>query len=69
MNNLETCHYELLIIINLSFQTEFGGLSGQLQIASDTQKSLKQQVEYLQFERDILLEELERQEVISEQVR
>ncbi len=51
------------------FQTEFGGMSGQLQMANETQKSLKQQVEYLQYERDILLEELERQGSISEQVR
>ena len=41
----------------------------QLHATTDTQNKLQRQVELLQFEKDILLEELERQGVISEQLR
>ncbi len=41
----------------------------QLQGAQEAQKSLQKQVEVLQYERDILLEELERAGSINESLR
>ena len=41
----------------------------QLEAASENQKSLQRQVQVLQFERDILLEELEKDGAISSDIR
>ena len=50
-------------------QGEFGGVLEQLHAATDAQRGLEVQVQRLQFERDILLEELEKAGTISPTIR
>lgn len=50
-------------------QEEFGTFSQQLQDANENQERMQKQVEVLQIERDILLEELEKNGSISQQLR
>ncbi len=60
------CNRRLLLLF---FQTEFGGVVSQLQLATESQKSLQKQVEQLQYEKDILLEELETTGAINQSLR
>ncbi len=53
----------------IGFQTELGGLVSQLQLATESQKLLQKQVEQLQYEKDILLEELETTGAINQSLR
>ena len=50
-------------------QGEFAGMVGQLAKANENQQHMRNQVDVLQYERDILLEELETHGVVSEKVR
>ena len=58
-----------LPIFKIYFQTEFGDVVSQLQLANESQKMLQKQVEQLQYERDILLEELETTGAINQSLR
>ena len=51
------------------FQSEFGSIVGRLESANDKQQALQNEVEGLRYERDILLEELEKAGVISPNLR
>ncbi|CAH1791031.1 unnamed protein product [Owenia fusiformis] len=53
----------------LSLKTEFGGVVSQLKVTSESQQSLKEQVQHLKYERDVLLEELEKHGAISGELR
>ncbi|XP_006822875.2 uncharacterized protein LOC102804349 [Saccoglossus kowalevskii] len=59
---------EVLKVVN-ELKADFRTVLSQLQETTENQNNLKEQIDFLQYERDLLLEELEKSGSISEKLR